>query len=85
MGKQFSMSDETACEPGNGGEPLSGGDGAVWQPQLLSAPRQDRSRTPALALGEIYRQRGLAGVAEARAALAEAARRVEARHLHEAA
>ena len=60
----------------------------VWQPQLMAVPqpRPADEATPAYTrVGETYRQRGLIGVAQARAALADATRRAEERDLHRAA
>jgi hypothetical protein len=50
----------------------------TWeQTQLIEAP--ERSRSQGTKPGDRFRQAGLMGVAQARAALAEAARRAEAR------
>ncbi len=87
MGKQLSM-DTTDNDADNCTELPTTETDSVWQPQLMAVPKPQPADDGAPACtrgGETYRQRGLIGVAKARAALADATRRAEERDFHRAA
>ncbi len=86
MGQQLCMGTDKDAD--NGTELPTGEAEAVWQPQLMAVPKpQPAAGTPPAyaRVGDTYRQLGLLGVAQARAALADAARRAEERDLNRAA